>query len=63
MPVMAVLFCGLINTQSVFAKTKIENLYDYVYTLQSVKPNVLTKMVVLREGKKIDLDILPVLKE
>lgn len=46
-----------------FAKTKIENLYDYVYTLQSVKPNVLTKMVIVRDGKKIDLDILPVLKE
>ena len=46
-----------------FSKTKIENLYDYVYTLQAVKPNILTKMTVLRDGKKIDLDILPLLKE
>ncbi|MBC7420730.1 MAG: M28 family peptidase [Bdellovibrio sp.] len=46
-----------------FAKTKIENLYDYVYTLQAVKPNILTKMSVMRDGKKIDLDILPLLKE
>ncbi len=46
-----------------FSQTKIENLYDYVYTLQAVKPNILTKLVVLREGKKLALDILPVLKE
>ncbi len=46
-----------------FSKTKIENLYDYVYTLQSVKPDVVTNMVIMRDGKKIDLEILPVLKE
>lgn len=46
-----------------FDKTKIENLYDYVYALQAVKPNHLTKLSVMREGKIIDLDITPVLKE
>jgi Tol biopolymer transport system component len=46
-----------------FDKTKIENLYDYVYVLQSVKPNQATQLSVLREGKQIDLNITPVLKE
>lgn len=46
-----------------FDKTKIENLYDYVYALQSVKPNQTTKMNVLRDGKPVSLDIVPVLKE
>lgn len=46
-----------------FDGTKIENLYDYVYTLQSVKPNKETIMKVLRDGKVIDLKITPRLKE
>ncbi len=46
-----------------FDKTKIENLYDYVYALQAVKPNQATKLSVLREGKLLDLEITPVLKE
>lgn len=46
-----------------FDGTKIENLYDYVYTLQSVKPNKETVMKVMRDGKVIDLKITPKLKE
>ncbi len=46
-----------------FDKTKIENLYDYVYVLQAVKPNQVTKLSVLRNGKLVDLEITPVLKE
>ncbi|WP_413570678.1 M28 family peptidase [Bdellovibrio sp. HCB117] len=46
-----------------FDNTKIENLYDYVYTLQAVKPNKETIMKVLRDGKVIDLKITPRLKE
>lgn len=46
-----------------FNKTPIENLYDYVYALQSAKPNEVVKISVLRNGKKIELDITPVLKE
>lgn len=46
-----------------FGGTKIENLYDYVYTLQSVKPNQETIMKVLRDGKIIELKITPKLKE
>lgn len=46
-----------------FDKTKIENLYDYVYALQAVKPNQTTKLSVMREGKVLELDITPVLKE
>ncbi|WP_347356349.1 M28 family peptidase [Bdellovibrio sp.] len=46
-----------------FGGTKIENLYDYVYTLQSVKPNQETVMKVLRDGKLLELKITPKLKE
>ncbi|MBV2169796.1 MAG: M28 family peptidase [Bdellovibrio sp.] len=46
-----------------FDGTKIENLYDYVYTLQSVKPNKETTMKVLRDGKSLELKITPKLKE
>lgn len=46
-----------------FDQTKIENLYDYVYALQSAKPNKSTKISILRSGQKIDLEIVPALKE
>lgn len=46
-----------------FDGTKIENLYDYVYTLQSVKPNKETGMKVIRDGKVLELKITPKLKE
>lgn len=46
-----------------FDQTKIENLYDYVYVLQSVKPNQSTKISVLRKGQVVELNITPVLKE
>lgn len=46
-----------------FDQTKIENLYDYVYSLQSAKPNKPTRISVLRQGQKVDLEIIPVLKE
>lgn len=46
-----------------FDQTKIENIYDYVYTLQSVKPDVKTKILVLRNGKNEAFDIIPALKD
>lgn len=46
-----------------FDKVNIENLYDYVYALQSAKPNRLVLMNVLREGKLIEVQITPLLKE
>ncbi len=46
-----------------FDGTKIENLYDYVYTLQSVKPNKETSLKVMRAGKVLELKITPKLKE
>lgn len=46
-----------------FDGTKIENLYDYVYALQSVKPNKETVMKVLRNGKTEEIKITPKLKE
>jgi Periplasmic component of the Tol biopolymer transport system len=46
-----------------FDGMKIENLYDYVYTLQAVKPNKETIMKVQRDGKILELKIIPKLKE
>lgn len=42
---------------------KIENLYDYVYLLQSIQPNKETSITVLRQGEEIKLRITPKLKE
>lgn len=44
-------------------KTKIENLYDYVYILQAIKPKVATQIHVIRQGQNLVLDITPALKE
>jgi hypothetical protein len=46
-----------------FDNTKIENLYDYVYALQAVKPNKETSIIVQRGGKPVTLKITPKLKE
>jgi Tol biopolymer transport system component len=46
-----------------FDGVKIENIYDYVYTLQSVKPNVETVLKVMRGGKLVELKITPKLKD
>lgn len=46
-----------------FDRANIENLYDYVFALQSAKPNLPIKLTVLREGKKLELEITPLLKE
>lgn len=45
------------------AGQKIENLYDYVYCLQAIKPNQQTTVKVNRSGQIRELEILPVLKE
>jgi Tol biopolymer transport system component len=42
--------------------TKIENIQDYVYCLQSMKANEKTNVKVLRQGKVMDLEIVPALK-
>ncbi len=46
-----------------FDGTKIENLYDYVYGLQSVKPNKETIIKVQRDNKLEEMKITPKLKE
>lgn len=46
-----------------FDGIKIENIYDYVYTLQSVKPGKETTMKVLRDSKIQELKITPKLKD
>jgi Tol biopolymer transport system component len=45
------------------AGTKIENLYDYVYCLQAMKPGTEVEMKINRQGKALSLKILPTLKE
>lgn len=45
------------------AGLKIENLYDYVYGLQSLKANQPVPVRVVRSGKQQDLSITPQLKE
>lgn len=44
-------------------KMKIESIHDYVYSLQAVKPDKETTVVVSREGKPVELKITPQLKE
>jgi Tol biopolymer transport system component len=42
---------------------KINNIYDYVAALQSLKPNKKTTIVVMRSGKVVTLPIVPESKE
>lgn len=46
-----------------FGKTKIDNIYDYVYTLQSIKPNQETTIKVKRDQALLEFKITPLLKE
>jgi hypothetical protein len=46
-----------------FSSHDVKSLYDYVYTLQVVKPGEKTTITVLREGKTVDLPITPSLKK
>lgn len=46
-----------------FDGMKVENLYDYVYTLQAVKPNKETTIKVLRGGSPKEFKIIPKLKD
>lgn len=42
--------------------TKIENIQDYVYCLQSMKANEKTMVKVMRQGRVVELEIIPALK-
>ena len=42
---------------------KIENIHDYVYSLETLKPNKKTKVIVLRLGGRQELKITPKSKE
>lgn len=42
--------------------TKVSNLQDYVYCLQSMKANEKTSVKVMRQGRVVDLEITPALK-
>jgi len=42
-----------------FAGQKITNIYDYTYALDAVKIGVPVKVVVMRDGKKVELSVTP----
>jgi len=41
------------------AGRKIENIYDYTYAIEALKVGQPTKIVVMRDGKPLKLDIVP----
>ena len=45
-----------------FDGTKIENMYDYVFALQSAKPDVEVKVIVMNNGISRELKVKPALK-
>ena len=45
-----------------FSEHKVQSLYDYVYTLQVVKPGEATIIKVVRDGQTVELPITPKLK-
>lgn len=45
-----------------FSEHKVQSLYDYVYTLQVVKPGEATIIKVVRDGREVELPITPKLK-
>jgi S1-C subfamily serine protease len=42
-----------------FAGKKIANIYDYTYAIDAVKIGKPVKVSVLRDGEKIELEIVP----
>ena len=42
---------------------EIKNIYDYTYVLGDLKPDVKVVMVVIRDGKKVSLDVVPEIKK
>ena len=42
-----------------FGAQKIANIYDYTYALDAVKIGQPVKMIVEREGKRIELNVTP----
>ncbi|MCB0351132.1 MAG: PDZ domain-containing protein, partial [Bdellovibrionales bacterium] len=46
-----------------FSNKKIDNIHDYVFTLETIRPNEPTKIVVMRNGKREEIDITPEAKE
>ncbi len=45
------------------ANNKVQNLYDYVYCLQGMKANQETSVKISRQGKLMELKIIPSVKE
>ena len=45
------------------AGKNIENIYDYVYALQTLRPESKTSVTILRDGKEIKLSIIPKAKD
>ena len=41
------------------AGRKIENIYDYTYAIEALKVGETVKMVVMRGGKRVTLEVTP----
>jgi Tol biopolymer transport system component len=46
-----------------FSNKKISNMQDYVFTLETIRPNEPTKIVVMRNGRLETIDIVPLARE
>lgn len=46
-----------------FSSKKIENIHDYVFTLETIRPNEPTRIVVMRDGQRKELYVTPLAKE
>jgi S1-C subfamily serine protease len=42
-----------------FAGQKIANIYDYTYALDAVKIGAPVKIIVERDGQRVELDVTP----
>ncbi len=42
-----------------FGETEVQNIYDYMYALQSAKAGVLVKLMVRRNGEVLELEVVP----
>ncbi len=42
-----------------FGGTKIENIYDYTYAMDAVKIGQPVKVIVLRDGGRVTISVVP----
>jgi S1-C subfamily serine protease len=45
------------------AGRKIENVYDYTYAIEALKIGEPVKMILIRDGKNVELEVTPAARE